>query len=184
MFNFPLTILADMPPGRVFGLDAQTLISTGINLFNVALLAFVLAKLLYNPVRNYMAQRAERIAGQIKSAAEQAERAAAIKEEYETKLREIDILREDILREARALAAENSHDILEQARQEAAAIKQRAAADIILERERVKAEMKQVIIDVSAAMTEKVVAVSMDAGMHDQMFEQTVAELGRAEWVA
>ena len=66
MFNF---VLAEIPPGRMFGLDMQTLIQVGPQLLNVGILAFFLSWLLYKPVRAFMAKRSERIAGQLEHAA-------------------------------------------------------------------------------------------------------------------
>lgn len=44
-----------VPDGRVFGLDAQTLISIGIQLFNAIILALALGFILYNPVKEFCA---------------------------------------------------------------------------------------------------------------------------------
>ena len=50
-----------VPEGRVFGLDSQTLISIGIQLFNGSILAVALAFILYNPVKDFMEKRREKI---------------------------------------------------------------------------------------------------------------------------
>ena len=184
MFELSTVLLSTLPPGRVFALDRQTLISIGINLFNVALLAFVLSKLLYSPVRGFMAARTQRVNAQLEDAATQLSKANAQKEKYEALFTEIESQREEILREAKALAAQNLHQVMEEARQEAQAIKQRAATEAALERQRAREEVRQVIIEVSAAMTEKVIAASIDKEMHERMFAGAVAELEQAKWLA
>ena len=57
-----------VPEGRVFGLDSQTLISIGIQLFNAILLAVVLGYLLYKPVKEFMQNRTNRIQSQLDDA--------------------------------------------------------------------------------------------------------------------
>ena len=183
MFDSSLLLLSTVPDGRVFGLDQQTLFAIGINLFNVAVLAFVLSKLLYNPVRNFMAARTARINSQIEGAARQAKEAEELRAEYEQKLTQIEVEREEILESARKRAAENSKQTLAAAKAEAEAVRERATAEIEHERERVRAEMKQVIIEVSTAMTEKILATSVDDAVYERMFAQTVGEMERVKWL-
>ena len=183
MFDASLFLLSAEVPGRVFGLDQQTLIQIGINLFNVAVLAFVLSKLLYNPVRNFMARRTERITSQIESAALEAQKAQELRAEYEQKLAEIASEREEILDKARRLAGENSKQIVAAAKAEAVAIHERAAAEIEHERENVRAQMKQVIIEVSTDMTEKILQASINEQIYERMFEQTLSEMEQTKWL-
>ena len=184
MFDASLFLLsAQLPPERVFGLDQQTLIQIGINLFNVAVLAAILSWLLYNPVRNFMGARTQRIAAQIEGAAAQQKQAEEMRAEYEEKLARIATEREEILDAARKLAAENTKQTLAAARAEADGVRERAAAEIEHERERAKAEMKQVIIEVSTAMTEKILVASVDDAVYERMFNATLSEMERAKWL-
>ena len=179
-----LFLLSAAPEGRVFGLDQQTLIAIGINLFNVAVLAVVLSKLLYNPVRNFMHKRSERISSQLEGAAKEAETVGALRADYESKLRDIDLQREELLTVARKHADENAKRMLIEAKNEADAIRARAASDVEFEQRRVKEEMKQVIIEVSTVMTEKLVAMSMSDEVYERVFNETVAELEEVKWLS
>ncbi|MCL2857025.1 MAG: F0F1 ATP synthase subunit B [Oscillospiraceae bacterium] len=176
-------LLSTVPDGRVFGLDQQTLISIGINLFNVIILAVLLSWLLYNPVRKFMAARTARIASQIEGAARQAQDAEQLRVEYEQKIAEIAVEREEILEGARKMAAENAKQTLAAAKAEADGVRERAADEIEHERERVRAEMKQVIIEVSTAMTEKILVASVDDAVYERMFDATVSEMENAKWL-
>ena len=167
----------------MFALDRQTLISTGINLFNVAILAVVLSKLLYNPVRKFMAARTERIRVQLDEAAREAETASELKTRYEGLLAGIDDQRKEILEEARKTAADTAKRMLAQAKADADAVRVQATAEVELERERVREEMRQVIIGVSAAMTEKLIAASIDDKLRERMFAETVSELEEVKWL-
>lgn len=183
MFDASMFMLSALPYGRVFGLDQQTLIQIGINFFNITLLAVVLSWLLYKPVRGFMAARTRRIASQIEGAAQEAEKAAQLRGEYEQKLATITQEREEILEGARKLAAENSRQTIADAKAEAAAIHERMAAEIELEKEHARAQMKQVIIEVSTEMTEKILRAKVDEQTYERMFNETVAEMENAKWL-
>jgi len=184
LFDASLFLLSTaVPDGRVFGLDQQTLIQTGINLFNVAVLAVALRWLLYGPVQRFMEARTRRITSQIEDAALEAQKAEELRSEYEQKLAQITAEREEILEGARKLAAENTRQTIADAKAEATAIHERATAEIEHEKEQVRAQMKQVIIEVSTEMTEKILVASVDDAVYERMFEQTVAEMENAKWL-
>jgi len=177
-----LMLLAGAPADRLFGLDQQTLIQVGFVLLNVSLLAVILTFLLYKPVRNFLHKRADGIKNQLEQAAADMAKANELRLIYEQKLKDIDLERNTLLDTARRLDAEKSRQILAEAKQEADAIKQRAFADIGLERERVKEEMKQAIIEISAALAEKYLARAVDGEIHDRLFAETLAEMEDTTW--
>ena len=183
MFEASQLLLSAAPDGRVFGLDQQTLIQIGANLLNVSLLAALLSWLLYKPVRNFMEGRTKRIASQIEGAARQQKEAEQLRAEYEAKIAQIAVEREEILESARKMAAENAKQTLAAAKIEAEGVRERASAEVEHERERVRAQMKQVIIEVSTAMTEKILVASVDDEIYERMFERTVSEMEQAKWL-
>ena len=180
---FMLFMLSALPDGRVFGLDQQTLVQIVANTLNLAFLAVVLTFLLHKPVRKFMAARTQRITSQVENAALEAQKAQELRAEYEKKLAEIAIEREEILERARRAAAENSKQIVAAAKAEAVAIHERTAAEIEHERELVRAQMKQVIIEVSAEMTEKILQAKVDEQTYERMFEQTLGEMEHTQWL-
>ncbi|MCL2002380.1 MAG: ATP synthase F0 subunit B [Oscillospiraceae bacterium] len=183
MLNFLLSAAPALePPNRLFGLDMQMWVSIGISLLNFSALAFVLSWLLYKPVRNFLAKRAEKIAGQLSHAAEEMEKATGLKTLYDQKLRDIDAERGAILDEARKQAADTSRELLAEAKAEADAVRAKAQANVKMEWERAQAEMKQAIIEVSAAMASKFISQVMDDDTRDKLFAETVAELGELSW--
>ena len=182
MDHLSVMLLSAMPEGRVIGFDLQTVFEIAINILNIAALAFVLSWLLYKPVRNFMQARSERIRSQFEGASRQEKTANELKAEYERRLEGIEREKEEILQSARKLAGENSRRILEEARAEADSMRARASADIELERERVNDEMKQAIIEVSAEMTQKLVAISMDKNLQERLFAESMQELEEVRW--
>jgi len=178
-----LTAAGDMPPGRVFGLDLQAFISTGIMLFNACVLAAALSFILYKPVRNFMRKRTERFSAQFDQAEDQMASAGLMKAQYEEKLKDIESERIVVLDEARKVAAEERSKMLEEARRDIASMKERAAAGVEAERERLKDEMSAYILEASLAIAGKFVAHSMDKDTQDRMFNDTIAELEESGWL-
>jgi F-type H+-transporting ATPase subunit b len=182
LFNIVLAAADGVTPGRLFGLDMQTLIQVGIHFFNVGLLAFILAKLLYKPIREMMAKRSERIRGQLDHAADEMVKAQELKALYEQKLREIEKQSDGIIDEARKKATETKNQILAEAKAEAETAKSRAQATIEMEWERAEEQMKLAILEVSAVMAGKMVSVAMNKETHEKLFDETMAELEGTSW--
>jgi len=178
------TVLAQVPipEGRLFGLDQQTLLQFALNLVNVILLAVILSKLLYNPVRNLLHKRAEKIRGQFEQAANEIAKGNELKREYEQKLLDIRREQDGILENARRIAAETERESLAEAKREAESIKARARAEIEMERERVREDMKAAIIDVSKAIAEMYLKREIDKDDHDRFFTEAMSELEDAVW--
>jgi len=182
-FLLVLSAAADaLPDGRVFALDAQTFVNVAVNLLNVGILAVVLAKVLYQPVKKFLQKRADKIQSQIASAEKEMADATDLKHQYEQKLEEIERERDDILAEARKQAIDTGRRLVSEAKKEAEAIKDRAAASVEMEWQRAKSDMRAAIIDVSAVMAEKFVTVSISKDSQDKLFNETLADLEGTSW--
>ena len=163
--------------GRIFALDQQTLISIGIQLFNACVLAVVLTYFLYKPVRKFLKGRADGIKSQLGRAQDDTEAAEKLKAFYEQRLEEIEQERIGILEEARGLADERRRKLEAAAAQDIAAMRERAEADIQLQRDRAQDEARLKVIEAATAMAGKIAAVSLDGAAQDRLFEETMAEL-------
>jgi len=173
---------AELPAGRVFGIDQQTLIQIIANIINVAALAAVLAYLLYRPVRNILNKRTSRIQGQLIQAEEELEKATELRRKYEAKMEDVERERDEILGEARKVAADSSRRLLAEAKKEADTIRERAAANVEMEWERAENDMRTAIIDVSAVMAEKFVSLAINKETHDRLFNETISDLEGMTW--
>lgn len=167
---------------RLFGLDLQTLVNIGVQLFNVILLFIILSRVLYKPVREMLLKRTMRIREQMQYAEEEMTKANELKAQYEKKMREIETERIGILEAARKVASDKSKQQLADARTEAEAVKSRAFKEIELEQERVRDELKKNVIDISSAMAAKLLTRSVDESLHDQLFNETMTELEGVAW--
>ena len=181
-FGFLLSTAAELPPGRVFGIDQATLINIIANVINVAVLAAFLAYLLYRPVRSILNKRTSRIQGQLIQAEEELEKATELRHKYEQRMEEVEQEREEILGEARKIAADSSRRLIADAKKEADTIRERAAANVEMEWERAENDMRTAIIDVSAVMAEKFVSLAINKETHDRLFEETVSDLEGMTW--
>jgi len=161
----------------LFALDADTFILMVPNLFNFIVLAALMTYLLYNPIKKLLEDRANRVAGELKDAEDKNLSAGELKEKYEAKLKEIESERESILETARREAKERQHQILEEAKAEAKEVKERASKDIAIERERIKADVYNAIIEISTDMATKLISVNIDKNAHDRLFTEAMTEL-------
>lgn len=169
---------------RIIGFDYQLIhdmVLTGINIF---ILFFALSYLLFNPARDFLEKRRQKIAGELADAAENKKTAQELKAEYESRLKEVNKEADAILAEARKKAMMKEADILEEARAEAARIIDRANRQVELDRKKALDDMKQEIISIASLMAGKVVAGSMDVKMQDGLIDETLKEMGESTWLS
>ena len=167
---------------RLFGLDFQLLHDVVLMAIAVFFLFMFMSKLLFNPARKLLEDRKNRIATDIETAEKDKTDAAALKADYDAKLKNIDKEAEQILSEARQKALGNEARIIDEAKLEAARIIQRANEEAKLEKNRVLDEMKQEMVAVASMMAAKVVASSIDTTVQNALVEETLKEMGDSTW--
>ncbi|MCL2752833.1 MAG: F0F1 ATP synthase subunit B [Defluviitaleaceae bacterium] len=167
---------------RVLGLDINTLYDIIFIWINVIVIILVLSWLLYKPVRKFLNDRKDRIAGELAKAAEDMQVANDARAEYEGKMLAISGEREDILDAARKLAGEKEVAIIASANDEARLIMERAKTEIEREREKARDEVRTQIVQVSAMMAEKLIGGGMDEATKSRILDDAIAELGDAVW--
>ena len=86
---------------RLIGFDPQLLYEMFWTAINIFILFFGLSYLLFNPVRDMLEKRKQKIAGELADAANDKKSAAEMKAEYEQKLKEVSKEADAILEEAR-----------------------------------------------------------------------------------
>lgn len=171
-----------VPEGRVFGLDSQTLISIGIQLFNGSILAVALAFILYNPVKDFMEKRREKIQKKIDDSDATMFKANELIDEYEAKLKNIDKEGMDILESARLKANDERKIILEDAKKEADEIKKKSLDSIAADKKRFEQESRLYIIELASLMAQRHISQNIKDEDQDRIFEETLAEMEDARW--
>ena len=174
---------AQMEP-RLFDLDFQLLHDAVLMIIAVFALFLIASHFLFNPVRNMMQNRQNRIKNELDSAAADMEDARALKEEYEAKLRDIDKEAEAILSEARKKALANENKIVADAREEAARIIERAGVEAELEKSKAVDEVKREMVVLASMMAGKVVNAAIDTTVQDSLIEETLKEIGESTWLS
>ncbi len=169
---------------RLFTLDAQLLFDTLVMALSMLLLFTLLSYLLFNPVRDMLEKRKQRIVDDREAAKREKEEALGYKEEYEKKLQEVDKEVQVILSEARKKAMKNENAIIAEAREEAARIMARANAEIELEKKRALDDMKQEMIAIASMMAQKVVSASIDTDVQESLIDETLKEMGENTWLS
>lgn len=157
------------------------IIIQGIAIF---ILFFFLSNVLFEPVKKVLSNRSEKIKNDIESASKDKQEAAAMKAEYDEKLKAIDKEREEILSAARKTAAKREAEIVEEANAEAARIMNRANQEIALEKSKVSDEMRKEIVRVATAMAAKIIEQQIDESKQDALIEDTLKEMGGSTWLS
>jgi F-type H+-transporting ATPase subunit b len=167
---------------RLLGFDAQLLFDSFVTGINIFILFFALSYMLFNPVREALEKRKQKIAGELKNAADDKEAAHAMKEEYEARLHEVKKEAEAILEDARKRAKQREAEIIAEAREEADRIVIRGNREVELERKKALDDMKEQIISIASVMAGKVVAASIDTTVQDALIDETLKEMGESTW--
>ena len=140
------------------------------------------AVLLFNPARDFLKKRQDKIKNDLDTAAADKADARKLKEDYNAKIQNINAEAEEILSQARQKALDNEAKIIAEAKEEAARILSRANAQVELERKAAADDMKKEMIALASLMAEKAVAGAVDAKVQDTMVESTLKEIGEDTW--
>lgn len=167
---------------RLFNLDAQLLADAALLMIAMLVMFTFLSYLLFNPARDMLKKRQEKIKNDIDSAQADRQQAKQLKEDYEARIKSIEKEADEILSRARQTALENAEDIKAQAGEEAARIIARAQAQIELDKKKAADDMKKEMISIASLMAGKVVSASIDTTVQDSLVEETLKEIGDDTW--
>ncbi len=167
---------------RLFNLDPQLLHDAVLLAIAVFVMFLLLSYLLFNPARDMLKKRQDKVKDDIDSAEKSREDAAKLKEEYESRLRDIHKEEDAILSAARKKALDNEARIIEGAKAEAANIIARANKQAELEMMKAQDEIKKEIITVASMVAGKVVSEKIDIKIQDSLIDDTLKEIGEQTW--
>ena len=160
---------------ELLGVNPWTALFT---LANTVALFLVMKKFLWVPVLKMIEDRQQEIDSMYSQAdAAQAE-AKALQQEYQQKLSAAAETSERIVKEAVARGQSREEEIIRQANREAAAIMDKASADIALEKKKAINEAKDEISVIAMAIAGKVVGRSLTSDDQAQLVDSFIEELG------
>lgn len=167
---------------RIFNLDPQLIQDAIILLVNVFLLFLVASYYLFNPVRDLLRKRQSLVEQNIELSIRDKESAAALKMEYDGRLKSVDTEADLILGEARKKALQRELQIIEEAREEATRIVERANAEAELERKKAVDDMKKEMITVATMIAGKMISQQIDQKEQEALVHSALAEMGDEIW--
>ena len=158
-------------------LDGWTFLAQVCNLM-IQLVIF--KKLLLNPVKKVIAERKAKADSQIADAEKLRTEAEAMKAEYEQNLQKARTEANQSVAAAQKTATARSEELLGEARAQAAALKQKAEADIAQERKKAVNEVKDEIGGMAMEIASKVVEREIKEADHQDLIDEFIKNVGEA----
>ena len=147
---------------------------------NLMIQLVIFKKLLLNPVKKVIAERKAKADSQIADAEKLRTEAEAMKAEYEQNLQNARTEANQIVAAAQKTAAARSEELLGEARAQAAALKQKAEADIAQERKKAVNEVKDEIGGMAMEIASKVVEREIKEVDHQDLIDEFIKNVGEA----
>lgn len=147
-------------------------------LLNTLTVIFVGTKFLFKPVMKMIQERQKEIDDLYSDANEAKENAQAMQTEYQAKLDNAQATSERIVKEAVKRGQAREEEIIRQANAEAAAIMDKAAADIAMEKKKAINDAKDEISDLALAIAGKVVGRELNAADQSDLVDAFIDGLG------
>lgn len=147
-------------------------------LLNTLAIYFVAKKFLFAPVMKMIHSRQQEIDDMYAQADTAKKQAQAMENEYAEKLADASRTGERIVREAVARGQSREEEILQKAKAEADAIREKAADDAALEKKKAMSEAKSALSDIAVDIAEKIVERNLDARDQTELTDQFIARLG------
>ena len=158
-------------------LDGWTFVA---QICNLMIQLVIFKKLLLNPVKKVIAERKAKADSQIADAQKLRTEAEAMKAEYEQNLQNARTEANQIVAAAQKTATARSEELLGEARAQAAALKQKAEADIAQERKKAVNEVKDEIGGMAMEIASKVVEREIREADHKVLIDEFIKNVGEA----
>ena len=158
-------------------LDGWTFVA---QICNLMIQLVIFKKLLLNPVKKVIAERKAKADSQIADAQKLRTEAEAMKAEYEQSLQNARTEANQIVAAAQKTATARSEELLGEARAQAAALKQKAEADIAQERKKAVNEVKDEIGGMAMEIASKVVEREIREADHKDLIDEFIKNVGEA----
>ncbi len=164
-------------------MEYQSLISIApwtfiFQILNLLLQAYLFKRFLFAPIAKILQKRQDEVNGVYDAASKAKTDAEAAKADYEAHLLTAREEAEGITTRAISSARERSEQLLREATEDAAAIREKAQRDIELDRRKAMSEIKGEISDLAVQIASKVVQKEIDASDHEALVARFIDELG------
>lgn len=149
-----------------------------ISLINLLIVFLILKKFLYQPVKKMLAAREAQI-DESYTAAKNAELSALeSKKSWDERMTKAQSTADEIIKTATANADRRGEAIVAEAKEKADFILRQAEADAELERKKAKNEIKYEIVNISAALAEKMLSREINEKDHEDLIDSFIDGIG------
>ena len=149
-----------------------------ISLGNLLLLFWILKKFLFKPVKKVLDQRQSELDGQYASAEAAENQAIQHRKAWEDKLAKADSQADAILQSATENAKYRGDKMVAEAKERAAGIIRAAETEAELERQKAADGIKREIVEVSGALTEKLLEREINTDDHRAIIDSFIEKMG------
>ena len=147
---------------------------------NLMIQLVIFKKFLLKPIKQVIADRKAKADSEIADAQKLRTEAEAMKAEYEQNLQNARTEANQIVTAAQKTATARSEEIVGEARAQAAALKQKAEADIAQERKKAVNEVKDEIGGIAMEIASKVVEREISEKDHQDLIDEFIKNVGEA----
>ncbi len=147
---------------------------------NLMIQLVIFKKFLLKPIKQVIADRKAKADSEIADAQKLRTEAEAMKAEYEQNLQNARTEANQIVTSAQKTAAARGEEIVGEARAQAAALKQKAEADIAQERKKAVNEVKDEIGGIAMEIASKVVEREISEKDHKDLIDEFIKNVGEA----
>lgn len=149
-------------------------------LINLLILFFVLKKVLFKPVMNYMDKRKNEVADSLKTSENAKNEALELKQQYEEQMKTARADGQKIIDDMTARANKIYSDTVAKAEEESRQILARAQEDVQREHEKVLKDSKAEISGLAIAAASKVIDANLDNESNRKLVDKFLDETGAA----
>jgi F-type H+-transporting ATPase subunit b len=139
------------------------IVEIGIHILNVLILFFILRKVLYKPITNYMKKREESFAKKIDDLDAREKEVIQQKELYERLMAESDAKAAEIINRSSEMANENANEIINYAKEHAKDLVVRARNEIEVQKLQTQSDLRVEITNMAVSLAEKVLEREISA---------------------
>lgn len=160
---------------ELVGIVPWTFIAQICNLF---LQVYLIKRFLFKPINNILAKRKEMADAQIQDAVKAREEAEAMKSQYEQDMIQAKNKANEIVVSAQKTATAQSEELLREASRQAAAMKNKAEADIEQEKRKAVNKIKDEIGGMAMEIAGKVIEREISEEDHAKLIDDFIANVG------
>ena len=164
-----------MQPSEIISVNLWQIV---VSLLNLVILFLIIKKFLYQPVKNVLKSRQEKIDEKNSQAEAYLSEAEETKAQLEAKLNDAENQADEILNEATVNATRRKEKILAEARGEADAIIRQARTNAELEMKKAESDIKTQIVDVSFELSKKIIEREINKEDHHKLIDSFIEQIG------